>query len=390
MRIFYAAYASPNVWTLPESKLWDENLLLPLRDLGHEVIPFDYDLAPHFRNLDESDPRQRRFVQAHRPALVESLLRQIEAEHRRRPIDLFFSYFYSACITPEAVAHIRGMGIATCNFYCNAAHQFDLIRDIAPAYDFCLVTERFRLADYKAIGANPIYCQEAANPNVYHPRDVPRDLGVVFLGQCYGERPAYIARLVRAGVPVRVWGPGWLTPRDPRTASERWLYRLQLLASREGIRTALGKLRRGSRPAGDKAAQGVALPPGVAGPPLSDREMVEMYSRAKITLGFSAVGDALPGTERVLQVRLRDFEAPMSGAFYLVEYMPELEEFFEPGKEIACYRDAGELVALARYYLEHDDERERIRQAGYRRALAEHTWQKRLSTSLAAMGLAGA
>jgi spore maturation protein CgeB len=111
-----------------------------------------------------------------------------------------------------------------------------------------------------------------------------------------------------------------------------------------------------------------------------------MYSRAKITLGFSAVGDARPGTERLVQVRLRDFEAPMSGAFYLVEYIPELEEFFEPGKEIACYTDPEDLVAKARYYLEHDDEREKIRQAGYKRAVSEHTWQKRLEKSLIAMG----
>ena len=385
MRIFYAAYPSPNVWALPESRLWDENLLLPLRDLGHEVIPFDYDLAPHFRYMDTTDPRQEKFIEQNRPRLERALLKQITAEHRRKPIDLFFSYFYSACITREAVAAIQDLGIATCNFYCNAAHQFHLVQDIAPAYDYCLVPERFRLADYKNIGANPIYCQEAANPNVYYPRDLPREFGVVFLGQCYGERPAYIAKLAAAGVPVRAWGPGWLTPSDPRTLAQRWAFRLRLLTSPNSWGVAARKLSRGNQSAGEKPALGVQLPPGVAGPQLSDKEMLEMYSRAKISLGFSAVGNALPGTERTVQIRLRDFEAPMSGAFYLVEYMEELEEFFEPGKEIACYTDVDDLVDKATYYLEHDEEREKIREAGYRRALSEHTWQKRLAKALSTM-----
>src|SRR5712691_9249703 len=198
MRIFYAVYPSPNPWTLPGSTLWDDNLLLASRDLGNEVIRFDYDLGPHFRNLDLIDPRQRAFTEIHRPRLERALLKQIAAEHRRKPIDVFFSYFYSACATQATIGEIRRLGIKTFNWYCNAAHEFHLISDLAPAYDFCLVPERFRLDDYKRIGANPIYCQEAANPNVYRPFDVERDLDVAFVGQCYGERPRYISRLIAA------------------------------------------------------------------------------------------------------------------------------------------------------------------------------------------------
>ena len=58
----------------------------------------------------------------------------------------------------------------------------------------------------------------------------------------------------------------------------------------------------------------------------------------------------------------------MSGAFYLVERCDELAEFFEPDKEIVFFDDADELADKAKYYLAHDAERERIRQAGMRRA----------------------
>jgi len=112
-----------------------------------------------------------------------------------------------------------------------------------------------------------------------------------------------------------------------------------------------------------------------------------MYSRSKICLGFSNVGLTGLSNMPIKQVRLRDFEAPMSGAFYMVEYMEELEEFFEIGKEIVCYHDKIDLVNKIKYYLAHDGEREKIRHAGYRRAVNDHSWQKRFETVFAKMEL---
>src|SRR5207342_1526667 len=87
--------------------------------------------------------------------------------------------------------------------------QFHLVREISPRYDWCLVPEKFRLPDYRAIGARPIYSQEAANPAIYKPYDVPVEFDVSFVGQAYGDRPAYIEHLLKNSIDVRVWGQGW-------------------------------------------------------------------------------------------------------------------------------------------------------------------------------------
>ncbi len=131
----------------------------------------------------------------------------------------------------------------------------------------------------------------------------------------------------------------------------------------------------------------IVLPESILGAPLSDQEMIQMYSRARINLGFSTCGDTHKTSERIVQVRLRDFEVPMSGGFYMVEYMEELEEFFEIGKEIVCYGDAADLADKIKYYLQHTQEREAIRRAGHARALRDHTWHKRFQTAFAEMGL---
>jgi spore maturation protein CgeB len=352
MRIFYAAADSPNYWGLPRSRLWRANLYLPLADLGHELVEFDYDYGPHNDHLDPRLPTHRAFIARHRPLLGEQLLKQVKAAHRQRPLDLFFSYFYSAYVDPAVIREIGRMGIPTVNWYCNASYQFELVSEIAPAYDFCLVPEKFRLDDYRRVGANPVYCQEAANPNVYRPLDVPVEFDVTFVGQRYGNRPLFLKRLIERGVDARAWGPRWEE-----------------------------QARRAASPLDHELARR-------AGGALGDDELVAMYSRSRVSLGFSAVAQ-LPkdGAEPIKQVRLRDFEAPMSGAFYLVERFDELAEFFEPGKEVVFFEDGDDLAEKAKYYLGHESERQNIRQAGMRRAREEHSWHRRFDRAFRQMGL---
>jgi spore maturation protein CgeB len=377
---------------MPTSRLWYINLFLPLQDLGHEVVPFDYDLIPHFRHLNLADPAHQAFVAANRPRLEQALLEQVEAAHRQRPVDLFFSYFYSAFCRPEVIQEIRRMGIITVNWYCNASYQFDMVKEIAPAYDYCLVPEKFRLDDYRRIGANPIYFQEAANPHFYKPYpSLRREFDVTFIGQKYGERPAYIRYLLEQGIDVKVFGWGWL-PQPAADTSPHGvladLRKLKRLSTIEGWRAAGRRLKRLiAPPPSSPAPVEIALPLSALGPPLSDEDMVKMYSRSKISLGFSTCGETHLTEQPIKQVRLRDFEAPMSGAFYMVEYMEELEEFFEIGKEIVCYHDKADLADKIKYYLAHEEEREQIRRAGHRRALADHTWQHRFARLFREIGL---
>jgi spore maturation protein CgeB len=116
MRVFLAAGTSPDQ-ALTGSRIWYINLCLPLRDLGHEVIEFDFDLEPMYANADWHDEKQRRFSDA------------------RQPIDAFLSYFYSTFVSPAVIEEIASLGIVTLNCFCNASYQFDLVSGLAPAYD---------------------------------------------------------------------------------------------------------------------------------------------------------------------------------------------------------------------------------------------------------------
>lgn len=370
MNIFYAAPDTPHQSCLANSKLWRANLYSPLSDLGHEIVEFQFDYEPFNEHLDPAIADHRRFIEQNRPRFSEELVKQVKHAHRVRPVDLFFSYFYSSYVEPDAIREIGRLGIVTVNWYCNASYQFHLVEQIAPAFHFCLVPEKFRLQDYRRIGANPIYCQEAANPHIYHPHDLPLAYDVTFVGQRYGMRPEWLGRLFQAGVDVRAWGPHWdrkTTYCHPWRAATKWL-------------ECWIKRRPYSPP--------VTLPPNRCGPPLSDEALIQMYSLSRISLGFSSVAHfPNDGSPPIKQVRLRDFEATMSGAFYLVEQFDELAEFFEPDQEIVFFEDANELVDKAKFYLRHESERERIRRAGLNRARNEHTWQRRFERVLEHIGL---
>lgn len=363
MRIFFASPKAAHSWAY-SGRIWHRNLADALRDLGHEVIFFRYDLDHYVRNMWSPE-----FVSKYRPCLENELRRQVEKASKARQLDMIFCYFWSACCRSALIEELKEDGPVLVNWYCNAAHQFDLVREIAPAFDWCLVPERARLEDYRRIGARPIYCQEAANPKFYRSYDVKKLYDVTFVGSRYGDRPQWLQGVRREGIDVRIWGSGW--------ASQKPTWRMRLGRWR---RKMLG------RPLPPKEEQPDSWPLGVANSPLPDKSMVKLFSQSRINLGLSTCGDTQL-EKRIIQVRLRDFEIPMSGGFYITEHSEELTEFFRPGEEVITYTDLKDLVDKCRYYLAHEDERERIRVAAYQRAITEHTWQARLSRAFAEMGL---
>jgi spore maturation protein CgeB len=339
--------------------------------MGHDVVEFEFDLDSCYAHADPASPIKQEYMDRVRPKLEAALLGQVETAHAQQPIDVLFCYFYNSFCHPGVIREVSSWGIVTFNWFCNASYQFHLVEQIAPAFDWSLVPERFRLDDYRRAGARPLYCQEAANPLMYHPQDLPRDVDVAFVGGAYGDRPRYIRKLVEAEVQVRAYGVGWEKLSDPLSRGGR-------------LRRRLGQAKRTVR---GQRLHPPRLPPSVVGGAVNDAEMVAMFSRAKISLGFSVVGSPGPRDPVIRQVRLRDFEAPMSGAFYLLEHVDEIENFFEIDREIVCFSSRDELAEKVSYYLAHPDEREAIRKAGYSRALRDHTWQMRLARAFDEAGV---
>jgi spore maturation protein CgeB len=371
MRIYLAFPGRGNA-AIQDSQIWITHIHPTLRSMGHEVIRLDRDFT---ELLTDGLPREQ--LEVRRRALSDRILAQVREAHHRRPLDLFLSYFHTHTILPEVIGEIRGMGVLTVNFSCNNVHQFHTVRDLAPLCDYCMVPERAALEKFRAVGARPVHVQMGANPELFRPLGLPKRYGVSFIGAKYADRSVFIAALLRGGLPVQVWGAGWKRESvgDLLSGGRRaWtLGGLQRLA-----RGAVNRLRTWQR---DR------LVDRVASPPLGDDAMVEVYNQSRIALNFSkALDDERPGVVH-RHLRLRDFEVPMTGSFYMPEYSDELAEYYEIDKEIVTFRSVEELVEKARYYLPRDYERTRIADAGYKRAMREHTWTMRFTKLFRQLGL---
>ncbi|MCG2740381.1 MAG: glycosyltransferase, partial [Syntrophaceae bacterium] len=66
---------------------------------------------------------------------------------------------------------------------------------------------------------------------------------------------------------------------------------------------------------------------------------------------------------------------------------PELETVYNVGREIIAYRGFDDLLAKIRRLLANPGEADAIRQAGYRRARRDHTWEMRFEKVFTLMGL---
>jgi spore maturation protein CgeB len=373
MRIFQVLENTAN-GEIAGNQTWYRNLHEPLLDLGHDVV---------LVSAKEGRLARQRNDAAQRARFSQELLQAFRREHEQKPFDLFFAYLMEGMIDTGVIDEIRKTGVPTCNFSCNNAHQFELVAGLCPHFDFMLHSERDVRPKFVAMGGNPIWWPMASNPNYFRPYELPRTVPVSFVGACYGLRPRYVSHLLENGVPLHVYGPGWSDHNGAMLKHYKLWLKVLLARGDRAQAQASGilaeydfqhSLRKNFR--------------DHVHPPVTDEELIQLYSRSDISLGFLEVHDGHdPSRPVTSHLHLREFEAPMSGALYCTTFSDELAEFFEPDKEVLTYRTAQELLEKVNYYLAHPQEADRVRAAGRKRALSDHTYHVRFSQLFKAMGI---
>jgi spore maturation protein CgeB len=94
----------------------------------------------------------------------------------------------------------------------------------------------------------------------------------------------------------------------------------------------------------------------------------ELYSSSKLGFHHAFRGDAT----------WRPLEVSGCGTACLTDYMDGLEQMFNIKNELILYKDEKEMEQLADYYINNDEEREKIAKAAYNNVVKNHTWSARL------------
>ena len=310
-----------------------DNIADCLPDLGVDVVKLGTP-RPRFRSGKASAAYD--FAARGFPVLDE----KVQGAMVRRALDLRPDLIITTQseLMPSTVAAFRAAGVPVVLWFPD--HIANLGRGLMFAADYSTVYFKDPAVVERAtavLGLPAKYLPEACNPHWHRPAGgAPGDdAGLVVAGNIYATRAVLLERLVKADVPLRLYGshfPAWIPQRE----------------ALEGLH---------------------------AKRPVVRLEKAGVFRRAQ------AVLNNLHPSE-LESVNCRLFEAAGCGAAVLTEYRPALDDLFEQGSEVLAFRTYDELVKGWRALEDDPELGVRLGDAAARRAAAEHTYQHRLRVIL--------
>ena len=226
-----------------------------------------------------------------------------------------------------------------------------VIPEWLPAYvkasDVFLTMSEGLTGAFQKYNPNVFWLTQAFEPSFFKIKDITKEdektfsTEVTFVGNLgskdqYLNRRKFLDRVIKEDFKFKWWGP-----RLPRKFST-----LPLIAGR------LGRSYGGRFVWGEEYAKTARL--------------------SKVFLAF----DSMPHIRKSMSARM--YTAVGCGAFYMCQYVDGIEDVLEPGKEIVTFRTGDEMISKIRYYLENDEARMKIAEAGEKRILKEHTYETRI------------
>lgn len=231
----------------------------------------------------------------------------------------------------------------TVNYYCETMDQWDLIKRLAPQYTLFVNLDSYVIEMLKKENIkNGMYVPFSADlcENDNWPSPDKYLYNISFIGtydkSLYSEREHILNEIKDLG--LNLWG------------SKNWLD------------TSLRDYYKGR---------------------VKTKDIQNIYKHSKIVVNADISRDVL-GTG----VNLRPFEVTAAGAMLLNrDDRTDIFNLFEDGKEFVSFSGANDIRQKTKYYLEHEEERLKIAQAGFNRAKNDHSYTKRVGEIIKAVGV---
>lgn len=343
------------------SELHEEVVYQALRRLGHEVFRFSWHeyFCPRAGWLHVADDILKR---AQNKYLMGPLLARINRDLLARVADVkpeMVFVYRGTHITAQTLREIRRKrpGVTLVGYnnddpfspMCPTWLWRHFLAGI-PDYDLALAYRKANVEDFRAAGARRVellrswYVVERNHPTFLTDSDKQSyESDVVFVGHYEDDgRLEHLEAVAAAGYRLRIFGPGY--DWDPV------LKRSRVLAGHVPVRLVWG----------------------------------EDYNRAlcggKIALCF------LSKLNRDTYTR-RCFEIPATRTMMLAEYSPDLATLYSEGRDVELFRSTEELIGKVKFYLQHDDKRLAVADAGYESVMRDrHDVVSRMETVMGWVG----
>ena len=239
----------------------------------------------------------------------------LDIVNRKKPEYVFWpSMNYE--ISESTFDKIRQQGSTVIGWFFDDEVRFDdYSKWWIPHLDYILTTDKESIKKYQTLGGTAIYSLNFSNSDYFKKIDIDKIYDISFVGTNIANRQELMNSLKDNGVNVRTFGRGWSSSY------------------------------------------------------VSFDEMVKIYNQSKINMSFMQSY----GNSTRPQMKCKIFDICLCGGFLLCEYIPGIEDYYEIGKEIECFNTLEEAASNIQYYLKNEVEREVIADAGWKRAVSEHT-----------------
>ena len=328
------------------------------RELGHSFEHYNFydSLAKMSNNEIIYFPFDKIILEKGRDRMNKELLEVVQKE---KP-DLCFFFLFGDEIKKQTIKKItKENGITTFNWFADDHFRFcNFSKYYAPLFNWVSTTDSQAIKKYNKIGyKNVIKSQWACNQFLYKPSNIEKIYDVSFIGQPHSDRRKVVDRIKKAGINIKCWGNGW---ENGRVSQDEMIK----IFSQSKINLNL-----------TKSSGNVNL-----------KALASIFLKKELNKTLKLVSPKywLGNFQFILnkkreQIKGRNFEIPGSGGFLLTSNADNLTDYYKDGKEIVIYKDIDDMINKIKYYLEHNEEREAIAQAGYERTLREHTYEKRFN-----------
>jgi len=309
-----------------------------LTKMNNEIIYFPFDEIMLGKGRDEMNKELLKTVQKEKP-------------------DFCFFFLFQDEIKKQTIKEItQEKGITTLNWFADDHFRFcNFSKYYAPLFDWVSTTDSQAVKKYH--NKNVIKTQWACNHFLYKPSSLEKIYDVSFVGQPHSDRRKIVNQIRKAGINIKCWGNGWEAGRVSQDEMIK-------IFSQSKINLNLTK----------------------SSGNINFKALASVFLKKELNNSLKLINPKywIPNLQSILdkkreQIKGRNFEIPGSGGFLLTSNADNLTDYYEDGKEIVIYKDINDMIDKIKYYLEHNEERESIAQAGYERTIREHTYEKRFN-----------